>query len=332
MIAIAYKSDSIKELDALCDRLDKKVAKWLKLKYVGKDDSNVAMKSDAIRFFKELEQVGLKSIVYKKASELTQFIDDIENRYPDLKKDRKNKSKNSKAKVSNLYKCIERCFSNYGYDSSTFPNGMLQDDLGLTVCPYCNRNFVKHIEVKGKKCSVKGQLDHFYPRSLYPYLAITRENLVPSCPTCNGISGKHDDDTKEKGVVNPYTLQNSNGLKFSMSIKGKGFANLDTCAKAIKITVETPDNAMAANKEIFHLEDIYATHTDYAAEVYYKSILRMPQSYWQGIRQLSGRHKLGLTEADERRLALGVYANEKEYGKRPLSKFVSDLAKDESLI
>jgi len=31
------------------------------------------------------------------------------------------------------------------------------------------------------------EMDHYYPKADYPYLAISIFNLVPSCPTCNGI-------------------------------------------------------------------------------------------------------------------------------------------------
>lgn len=335
MIAIKYSGSVIPGYEAFCKGFDRNVERWVQLGYVGRSDNHVEMSDSANRFFDEIKNEGIKKIAYLDAGRLIGFIDDIEQRYPELEADRHAKSTNPRADVSQLYKCIEKAFSNYGYDSSTFPGDDLINDLGLTVCPYCNRNFIKHIVIgqnsRGDKIAVKGQLDHFYPRSLYPYLAITRENLVPACPSCNGASGKHDKDTKELGAVNPYTLNDNGGLKFKMKIEKKGFTNLDTCAKAIKIEITTPNPALAANEQLFHIGKLYDTHTDYAAEVYFKSILRFPQSYWNAIGDRYARLGLAPTKEDMERLLTGVYTNEKSYHKRPLSKFVSDISKDEGV-
>ena len=68
-----------------------------------------------------------------------------------------------------------------------------------------------------------------------------------------------------------------------------------------------------------------------AAEVYFKSILRFPQTYWNAIGKRYAQLGLAPTREDMERLVTGVYTNEKNYYKRPLSKYVSDIAKDEGL-
>ena len=332
MIAIKYSGGALPKMDALCEGLQKKVSKWVKLGYVGNKSSHVVMDADSIKFFKLLDYPNaIKKIVNLSAARLITFIDIVENHFTHLANDRKAKEANPNASVSILYQCIYKAFSNYGYDSDSFPAEELINDLDLTVCPYCNRNFVKSIKVKhsnaGQDIFVKGQLDHFYPRSLYPYLAICKHNLVPSCPSCNGASGKYDDNTRTKKVVNPYLLNDSSGLRFKMSIVRKGFANMQTCAKAISIDVDCTANPdLANNEDIFHLKKIYATHTDYAAEIYYKSILRLPNVYKQYIGKRMYSHDININKKDFERLLLGVYTQEKEYRKRPLSKFCSDIA------
>lgn len=338
MIAIKYSGKALSKMDAMCVRLQKKVAGWVKSGHVGNKKSNVVMDKDASKFFKLINYPNaIKRIVNLPADRLTTFIDIVEKHFPQLMIDRKAKENNPSASVSILYKCIKKAFSNYGYDSDSFPVEELMDDLDLTVCPYCNRSFIKSIQVKqnkvGKNIYVKGQLDHFYPRALYPYLAICKHNLIPSCPSCNGVSGKHDDNTRTKNVVNPYLLSNSNGMKFKMTIVGKGFANMRTCANAISIDVDCtacPD--LANNEDIFHLKKIYATHTDYAAEIYYKSILRLPNVYKQYIGRKMYSHGININKEDYERLLLGIYTQEKDYRKRPLSKFCSDLARQQHVI
>ena len=338
MIAIKYSGNQLPKYDALCATLQKKITLWLRLGYVGDTRSNVAMDADSRKFFNVLNHPNaISKLANLSATRLTWVMDLMEHQFPQLLADRHSKEVNPRHVGSTLYQCIYKAFSNYGYDSDSFPSEELMNDLDLNVCPYCNRNFIKSIQVRqnaaGKDIFVKGQLDHFYPRSLYPYLAICKHNLVPSCPSCNGTSGKHYDNTRTKGVVNPYLLADSNGLKFKMAITGKGFADLRTCAQAISIDVDcTANPALAHNEEMFHLKKIYATHTDYAAEVYYKSILRTPQAYKQYIGKKMFAHGMMYNDADFERLLLGNYTKEGDYQKRPLSKFCADIAKQRNLI
>ena len=338
MIAIKYSGKVLPKYEALCETLQNKVATWIRLGYVGDRRSNVPMDVESMRFFRLLNRKdSIKKLANMPAAALVGYMDLIEKHFPVLATDRAAKEVNLQANVSPLYKCITKAFSNYGYDSDTFPSEELMDDLGLTVCPYCNRNFVKSIQVRqnaqGKDVCVRGQLDHFYPRSLYPYLAICKHNLVPSCPSCNGPTGKHDENTRTKGVVNPYMLTDSNGMIFKMSVAGKGFADLRTCAKAISIDVDcTANPALANNEDIFHLKKLYATHTDYAAEVYYKSILSTPNVYRRYVAKKLTDKGMKYNDVDFERLLLGVYTKEEDYHNRPLSKFCADIARQGKLI
>ncbi|MDQ7066856.1 MAG: hypothetical protein Q9M40_01995 [Sulfurimonas sp.] len=54
----------------------------------------------------------------------------------------------------------------------------LVKSLNLSVCPYCNRNTIYNITNKNRRTS---DLDHFYPKSKYPFLAVSFYNLIPSC-------------------------------------------------------------------------------------------------------------------------------------------------------
>lgn len=57
----------------------------------------------------------------------------------------------------------------------------LSKALRLTVCPYCNRNFINN---RGVRASGR-QFDHFFSKDETPYFALSLYNLVPSCSTCN---------------------------------------------------------------------------------------------------------------------------------------------------
>ena len=70
----------------------------------------------------------------------------------------------------------------------------------IKYCPYCNADTVYAFE-KGNKTKVASALDHFYPKSKYPFLALSLYNLVPVCSRCNTqMKGAAD----MNNVANPY--------------------------------------------------------------------------------------------------------------------------------
>lgn len=58
--------------------------------------------------------------------------------------------------------------------------------IGVTTCPYCNRSYI----FTSSKSGTRPQYDHYFPKSKYPYLALSMYNLIPCCSICNGL--KHD--------------------------------------------------------------------------------------------------------------------------------------------
>lgn len=332
MIPIHYNGESDKELYDFCTELQKYIGRWLQRGYIGSSVCYESMDEHARQFFTDLNSIdSVWKLVNMDACQIIPFIEKMEQKYPELANDRKGKSRNPNYNTSRLYKCIEKALSNYGYDSEKFPSDSIFMDLGLVVCPYCNRNFIQHIKVgrnrNGKVISVKGQIDHFYPRSLYPYLAITRRNLVPSCPTCNGSSGKHDIDTRKEDMVNPYLLKDSRGLRFKMKIVNSKFFDLNSCAKGTEIIFDTSNNSQLENNiKVFHLEKLYETHRDYPAEIYFKRILKNNNIYMGITKNILKAKGITLSKEDINRIQLGVYTKEDDLHRRPLSKLISDLA------
>ena len=56
--------------------------------------------------------------------------------------------------------------------------------MGIQVCPYCQRNYISSFEENNDKRTT-ADLDHFYPKSFYPFLALSLYNFIPSCQICN---------------------------------------------------------------------------------------------------------------------------------------------------
>ncbi len=66
--------------------------------------------------------------------------------------------------------------------------------LNGKTCPYCNYEVMKIVPDEPEpldpanstqKAKLLFDIDHFYPKHLYPYLALSFYNHIPSCKTCN---------------------------------------------------------------------------------------------------------------------------------------------------
>lgn len=261
--------------------------------------------------------------MYTPAGELNKRIEDVT-------KACMNVSLNYAEKWKELLKEV---FINKGYGDKDFPKAALIADTGVTTCAYCNRNFVKCIEFDDENGVhfVKGQLDHFYSKSDYPYLAMCLYNLVPCCADCNGVNGKGVTDGEK--LINPYTIEDDDDIKFRVEINDKSFLSLKDFRQGAELTVDYNNIKIKRqwenNIETFHIKKIYNSHMDYISNLYY-------WRYRNNKAYLEFRAKLlqdtTITDSNKDLIALGIYTDEKDYGKRPLSKFCADIARQFGLI
>ncbi|KHD89872.1 MAG: hypothetical protein OM95_02110 [Bdellovibrio sp. ArHS] len=93
----------------------------------------------------------------------------------------------------------------------------LHAHLNLRVCAYCDENYIIPVSdgISGRRS--KGPYDHYYPESLYPYLAISLFNLIPACGTCNSLKGHRD--TVVYTLPHPYLVNFETDLHFKVSKK-----------------------------------------------------------------------------------------------------------------
>lgn len=104
--------------------------------------------------------------------------------------------------------------------TSTFIKDNLREKL--SVCPYCNATYLYQLRKRkatggeDKNDYFANQLDHYYPKGKYPYLAMSIFNLIPSCPTCNHIKGSKENH------LHPYTEEMGDNAKFTLSMKCLG--------------------------------------------------------------------------------------------------------------
>ena len=200
----------------------------------------------------------------------------------------------------------------------------LVNDLKMVVCPYCNRNFIYNTkgeeEEKGRRTS---QIDHFYPKAKFPFLALSFYNLVPSCGWCNFVKGNKWNTHSNNFVIHPYDDRFNFDADFLIKIIDSKFYYQ---ADSLKIEFQKNLPPRVANHiNAFHLEDLYKKHNDYALELIQKKYA-YSESYIDSLfQQYEGT--LFKNREDILRFVTNNFTEEDNLSKRPLSKLTRDIVR-----
>ena len=307
MIKIQYPTQQT--LDTYFDEI--KIELLKKIRYI-KSQKNISIDKKKFRVTSKIKKIlvwledenNLKKLIQFKPNELASLIENVYKKFP-----------KSHYKKESLNRIFYRIFVDYGYDN--LDKLKFIQNINLGSCPYCNRNYIFNINKKG---SIKPEIDHFYPKSIYPYLAVSYFNLIPSCPTCNGFGAKEGKDTfYTYPISNPYEL-NENDFKFSISPESIDFFNVES-KKYDFNSFEIELNGNKANLEIFKLEELYKQHKDIVLELLIKKAY-YPKSYIEELK------KFGFTEDEIYRYLLCNYKKNEDLHKRPLSKLIKDISEE----
>ncbi|PKV51893.1 hypothetical protein ATE84_3993 [Aquimarina sp. MAR_2010_214] len=214
-----------------------------------------------------------------------------------------------------------------------FPDYLLNSNL--KTCVYCNAQSTLVIEKKfydkkkrrAKQILAKLQLDHYYPKSKYPFLCTSFFNLYPTCANCNLAKGS------KEALFELYTTTNDLDL-FNFKIDDKSI--LDYLIKFelnhLKVDLEsmTGDFTLLKNhNELFQIEAVYESYKDVAEELVLKAKAN-PHSYRSTLEKNYSKLFPDPTIID--RLLVGNYTKPEELGKRPLSKYTQDIARQLKII
>lgn len=249
-----------------------------------------------------------------------------------------------KMEYSDLYKLVEYIKSNSSKTKLTIRekdvfltlysrlnNALFVKDLDVKVCPYCNRNYILNFQKKGKE-NATAQLDHFFDKKKYPYLAISIYNLVPSCGTCNQRKS-----TKQEKIFYPYLESFNNSVKFSLKgIKSRDELikeNLDFFdEKRIELDYKILSDKEKVEKhiEVFNIKNLYNEHKDIVSELLQKRVIYSDDYLESLLDEYEG--KLFNNKEHLLRLITNGYIEDKDINKRPLSKLIKDISEELDLI
>ena len=220
------------------------------------------------------------------------------------------------------------------------------DLKNISVCPYCNRNYISSTykflqcnncnqellvidgtekECPGCKQEINGQtkvvntaqLDHFFPKDSYPLFAVSFYNLIPSCYSCNHVKSNKDLEYSPYDTSFPF-----DDIKFTYVPKS---------VDDIEIKIDSHDSDFKKGIRILGIEELYQSHVDVVNELIWKKEV-YTDSYREGLSEILNQTNLELSKSEVNRFITGHYTDKENYGKRPLSKMVTDISKEIGLV
>ena len=191
-----------------------------------------------------------------------------------------------------------------GWKHPTWNAYELVEKHQLRICPYCHTSHL-NFHVDASK-DMRPPLDHFYPRSRYPYLGTSLYNLIPSCYQCNS-SVKGSKDPAAEALRHPFELGNK-PVEFSLRLAdGKRLPRNPAKVTAKQIMIKVAGiGACQASVDFFVLEQRYQWYTREMAELHSRAL-----SYLDVGGTLAGlvgvkRFVYGFREEEARDYALGI--------------------------
>lgn len=138
--------------------------------------------------------------------------------------------------------------------------------MNITVCPYCENEYMDILNAEGDKERRTSEVDHFFSKDRYAGLAMCFYNLIPSGRICNGLK------RNEMIGANPYeeSIEDDTRIYPDLPIG----VNMEMISAEECRPVFYAKNGMVINNKVFGLEQRYERHSE---EVY--NLLRKAQQY-----------------------------------------------------
>lgn len=106
---------------------------------------------------------------------------------------------------------IEKIFNYEGNNQNKKITPFFTENFNFRTCFYCNKDFITNFDTDKKVSTF--QLDHFFDKGTYPYLALSFYNLIPSCYVCNA-KVKGSENTFENNSNKPCIAPNDKNFDF----------------------------------------------------------------------------------------------------------------------
>lgn len=219
---------------------------------------------------------------------------------------------------------------------------ILIQSMGIKNCVYCHANLAVTVEksyflrnnparnqVAGAVNEIRGlfQLDHRYAKSQYPFLCTTFYNLYPVCANCNQIKSQKESSFDLYAETNDLDIFNFNVKDESIVAY---WAKKDNQLLEIAVNhLFISDAEAEAYLSMFDIREIYGTQKDLAEELIHKKLVY--NDLYK--KELYDEFRLLFPDQDMvDRMIIGNYDQPGDVHKRPMAKFVQDIARNIGLI
>ncbi|MAD41683.1 MAG: hypothetical protein CL623_04740 [Arcobacter sp.] len=235
----------------------------------------------------------------------------------------------------NIKEEIKTIFNYEGNNQRKKITPFFTKNFNFRTCFYCNKDFINNFEEDTDKLVSTFQLDHFYDKGTYPYLALSFYNLIPSCPTCNSskVKGSKNTFTHDSNVgrYKNETCLSPNDKKFDFHNKVKFKLFLDKDSKHLQIKskddLEIPLKEQFTNDydkyiEVFKLNERYKAHKDIVYDMIQKAEL-YPESRLKELENLTG-----IPFQQIKKDIFNLIDKNEDLSKKPFSKLIKDISEE----
>lgn len=186
--------------------------------------------------------------------------------------------------------------------------------LDLRTCPYCNKQYIEPIYTnKGK---MRGDMDHFYSKELYPLFSISIYNLVPVCGFCN--SSFKGTKNFELADIHPYRDSIDESFKFKFHLQGDSIR----VYTQKNLSPEANTTGFERYNDYFKYEKQYQYHENLVREFITKT-----RMYTDGLVE-NLRERFDIYNLSRKQIKEQIYGyrmDDKDINKKTLAKFSKDV-------
>jgi len=248
---------------------------------------------------------------YKKLKEAEQYIRN--NKKAEMEAECRDRHSPHKPKLTDLYFRIYEAFGDAA-DSQKDGKSLrvrLVENTGLTVCPYCNRDYIN----ARARNAAGAQLDHFFGRAQYPVFAVSLYNLVPACGNCNRIKSKGSEE-----FASPFDEEIDFNQEVTFSYKSQDDGYI--------VNIETKNKRMKNNLNHMRIREAYAIHERDIKMILEKQMeysISQIEEFQKMFKELNDSGKIYITEDDVKRAVFGPPIREEDMKTRSLAKMYHDI-------
>lgn len=231
-------------------------------------------------------------------------------------------------------------YDSFSSISKKYDAYQLTKNLQSDTCLYCNRNYTLTVERKENEKIIRPELDHFFPQHSYPLFAVSFYNLIPSCHICNSnLKGSEEFDLKD--YYHPYLGSfDDHAVKFTYRpLNAMAFFDGLDDGLMIKLNTKSVSSPfkerIEKNIEVFKLNNIYTYHEPLIKQL--QELKRLSNSnYLDWISKKvfvdEDGNSLLTNEKEVYEVVMLNFYNSVDYSKRPMAKFMKDIAVELGII